>query len=663
MKERIGVYICHCGGNISDYVDVAEAQRLMQDEDGVLLAKHVMFACSDATQTEMVNDIKEHNLDAIVVASCSPKLHTHTFRGVADRAGLNKYNYIQVNIREQCSWPHSDKPMDATHKAIGLIRAGIKKAALSEALESTEINATEASLVVGAGIAGMKAAIELARNGNQVYLIEKEARMGGQLRDVGTIFPTNKPGFELIDRLTQEIKSDSRITLFTETEVEKVNGSIGNFSVDVHVRMAGTNTENMTLAVGSILITTGFDHYLPKENEYGFGQSDRIITLPELKKRMSASGGIVTHNGKPVRSLAFVYCVGSRQSKGENKYCSRTCCMSATHTALLLKEKNRDMKILHLYRDIRTYGKMEILYEKSSKQGDIYLKFEEKEPPVVEVNGDNVSVKMKDYLTQKQEIEFQPDLLVLVTGSVPRSDSTDISSKFKIPIGADKFFNEVHPKLKPVETVINGVLIGGSCQGPKNISESVQSSLSAVSKMMSLIKDHRIQLDPVIARVNADACIWCGKCAAVCEFDAIKQVEYNGKQIAEINPATCKGCGICTPVCPNEALDLKLFSNAEIESMIDGFMSEVKLSDGQKNEGEKPATGKKPITLKRFPEIWTRIANTMQNGHKTIPEIAQELGLDTNTVTWHLMTMNKYYFVESDGMDKKDEYYYYKLKI
>ena len=661
MKERIGVYICHCGGNISDYVDVAEAQRLMQDEDGVLLAKHVMFACSDATQTEMVNDIKEHNLDAIVVASCSPKLHTHTFRGVADRAGLNKYNYIQVNIREQCSWPHSDKPLDATHKAIGLIRAGIKKARLSEALETSEIKANEAYLVVGAGVAGMKAAIELARSGNHVYLIEKEAQMGGQLLELGNVFPTGQKGTELIDRLKNQIKSDSRITVFTETEVEKVNGSIGNFTAELNVGIGG-KIEKMSVSVGSILVTTGYEHYVPKDNEFGYGLSDRIITLPELKKRMTESGGIITHNGKPIRSLAFIYCVGSRQSKGENKYCSRTCCMSTTHTAIMLKEKNKNLKILHLYRDIRTYGKMETLYEKASKQGDIFLKYEEKEPPVVNVENNKVNIKIKDYLTMKTEIDFQPDLLVLVTGAVPRSNSSDISSKFKIPVGADKFFNEIHPKLKPVETVINGVLIGGSCQGPKNISESVQSSLSAVSKMLSLIKDNKIQLDPVIAQVNADACVWCGKCAEVCEFDAVTQVEYNGKQIAQINKATCKGCGICTPVCPYDALDVKMYSNGEIESMIDGFMSTVVLSPDNDKTEDKAATTKKPITLKRFPKIWTEIGNTIQDTHKTIPEIAKELNLDTNTITWHLMTMVKYHFIQVEGMDSKDQYFYYKLK-
>ncbi|MCK9612993.1 MAG: FAD-dependent oxidoreductase [Bacteroidales bacterium] len=661
MNKRIGVYICHCGGNISDYVDVAEAQHLMQDEDGVLISKHVMFACSDATQTEMVNDIKENRLDAIVVASCSPKLHTHTFRGVADRAGLNKYNYIQVNIREQCSWPHSDKPLDATHKAIGLIRAGIKKAALSEALESMEIEAQDAMMVIGAGVSGMKAALELANNGHQVYLIEKEKKVGGKLVENSSLFMTGEQGIQLVERLMEEIKNNTKITIFTESEVEKVNGSIGNFNIDVNVGMGGVKTEKMSLAIGSVLLTTGYDYYQPKENEFAYGLSPRVITLPELKKRMEENNGVIHYNNKPVKSLAFIYCVGNRQSKGENKYCSRICCTTAIHTGLQLKEKNNGLKIIHLYRDIRTYGKQELLYEQSSKQGDIYMKFEEKEPPQVEVKGDSVLVKVKDYLTQKKELEFSPDLLVLVTGAVARADGSDIAAKFKIPVGADRFFNEIHPKLKPVETVINGVLIGGTCQGPKNVSESVQSSLSAVSKMLSLIKNKRIRLEPIIAKVNEDACLWCGKCAGVCEFDTLKEITRNGKQIVEVNPATCKGCGICVPVCPSEALELKMFSDKEIEGMIDGFVSQVELT-GQSDEPKKPENVKKPLNLKRYPEIWTRIATCITDEHKTIPEIAKQIGEDIGLVTWHLMTMNKYNYVQSDGMDKKGQYFYYKLK-
>jgi heterodisulfide reductase subunit A len=663
MKERIGVYICHCGGNISDYVDVKELERLMKDEEGVVISKHVMFACADSNQKEMINDIQEQKLDGIVVASCSPKLHLHTFRGVAERAGLNPYNYVQVNIREQCSWPHSDNPVEATHKAIGLIRAGIKKVVRSEALESIEIEAKSAVLVIGAGVAGMKAAIELARVGNQVYLIEKEEKVGGRIAENGTLFMTGQNGPQLVERLLKEVKSFTNITLFTQAHVEKVSGSVGNFSVGINILKDGKDAEKLNLAVGSVLVSTGYDHYQPKENEFGFGLSSRVITLPELKKKIDESNGTLEVNGKKIKTVGFVYCVGSRQTKGENKYCSRSCCSSAVHTSLLLKEKFNDIKAVHMYRDIRTYGKQEILFEKSSKQGDIYMKYEEKEPPVVEVKGDKLSVKMKDYLTLKKEIEFEPDLLVLVTGMTARSDSKDIAAKFKIPVGNDRFFNEIHPKLNPVETVISGVLLGGSCQGPKNISESVQSSLSAVAKINSLIKDGHITLEPIIARVNADACLWCGKCAEVCEYDAMKEITLNGKQIAEVNPATCKGCGICTPVCPTDAIEVLQYTNAEIESMIDGFMDVIEIKDHSgEAEEEVESDGSEPIRMKEYPQIWKQIVDAISAEHKTIPEIAETIGVNKDLVTWHLMTMFRYNIVVNDGMDKKEAYYYYKLK-
>lgn len=658
MNKKVGVYICHCGGNISDYVDVESLQKLIENEENVVVSKHVMFACSDSTQNEMIEDIRSNNLDAIVVASCSPKLHTHTFRGVAERAGLNKYNYIQVNIREQCSWAHSDNPNDATIKAAGLIRGGIKKAVLSKSLENIEINAHKSVLVIGAGVSGLSAAIKLAEIGNHVYLIEKESRVGGKVIEYNKLIPSNQNGKDVVSQLLSRVKDNQNITLFTETELEELTGSIGNFSATIVNK--NSKTENIKLDVGSVLVTSGFDHYKPKENEFGFGLSDRIITINELQKRLNIYGKKLMYKNKPVNSIAFIYCVGNRQSKGENKYCSRTCCSAAINVSLQLKENNKNLKILHLYRDIRTYGKQEILYEKSSKQGDIYLKFEEKDPPIVEVKNDTVFVKVKDYLTQKKEIEFSPDILVLVTGAVAREDSSSIASILKIPIGNDKFFNEIHPKLKPVETVINGIFIAGSCQGPKNISESVQSSLSAVSKIAAITNSGVVKMEPIIAEINADLCSWCGKCAEVCEYDAIK--ELKSKNIAEINNAACVGCGICAPACPKDAIHVKLYSNAEVEALIDGFMSsEINISNEKNATPEKEANASN-LKMKKTPDIWQNIIECLKSGHKTIPEIAQELKTSEKTIMWNVMTMNKYKIIAPDGLDKKELYYYYKLK-
>ncbi len=654
-KERIGVYICHCGGNISDYVDVAQIKDIVKKEEGVIVSKNVMFACADSNQKEMIKDIEDEKLDGIVVASCSPKLHLHTFRNVVSRGGINPYNYTQVNIREQCSWAHSDTPGEATVKAAGLTRAGIKKVSFSEALENIEVSSTRAVVVIGGGISGMRAAIDLAKMGNQVYLIEKENNLGGHVAKWGELYITDQTGRNIVSTLNEEIKKLINISVFTLATVEKVSGSIGNFIVEVKI-----GTEILNLKSGAILVTTGFDSYIPKDGEFGYKTYPSVISLPEFRELIDHTKETLVYNNHKINSIAYIYCVGMRQTKGENKYCSRVCCTTAIHSSLLLHEKFKNIKAYHLYRDIRTYGKQEILYERSSKNGDIFLKYEEKNPPVVEETKGKLLIKIKDELTKRMDLELETDLVVLVTGMVPRSDSSEISGKLKIPIGNDKFFNEIHPKLRPVETVINGVFIGGSCQGPKNISESVQSSLSAAVKINALTKNPTILLEPIIARINFEACVWCGKCAEVCEYDAIHQLAMYGKVVASVNEAVCKGCGICTPICPIDAIDIAQYSNAEVEGMIDGFMQKVDLKEAE--ERESSVTGVEGIGMKDMPQIWRNIAGSLENGPKTIPALAIELKLNAELITYHLMTMNKYSLVEADGLDDSDEYYAYKLK-
>jgi heterodisulfide reductase subunit A2 len=654
-KERIGVYICHCGGNISDYVDVAKIRDIAKNEEGVVISKNVMFACADSNQKEMIKDIQDEHLDAIVVASCSPKLHLHTFRSVAKRAGINPYNYTQVNVREQCSWAHSDTPKEASEKAAGLVRAGINKVAYSEALENIEVSSTRAVLIIGAGVSGMRAAIDLARMGNQVYLIEKENAIGGHVGKWKELFITGESGDAVVEKLSREIRKSSKITVFTGASVEKVSGSMGNFNIAVKI-----GTELLDLKTGAILVTTGFDSYQPREAEFGYGQFPQVITLSEFRELIDKNPGALVHNNRKIKSIAYIYCVGMRQTKGENKYCSRICCTTAIHSSLLVHEKYKDVQAYHVYRDIRTYGKQEILYEKSSKNGDIFLKYDEKNPPVVEQSNGKVIIKVKDELTRKNEMELEADLVVLVTGMVPRSDSHVIAEKLKIPVGNDKFFNEIHPKLRPVETVINGVFLGGSCQGPKNISESVQSSLSAAVKINALTKNPKIQLEPIIARVNFEACTWCGKCAEVCEFDAIHTLEMADKQVASVNEGACKGCGICAPVCPADAIDIAQYSNPEVEGMIDGFLAKVEINETEGSEGESNGTGSKGMS--DMPQLWRNIAASLESGPKTIPGLAGELNLNAELITYHLMTMNKYGIVEPLGMDDSDEYYIYKMK-
>lgn len=734
MRQRIGVYICHCGGNISDYVDVEELSKMFHEEDGVVVSKDVMFACADSNQKAMVEDIQKYNLDAIVVASCSPKLHLHTFRAVAGRAGLNPNNYVQVNIREQCSWPHSDRPREATVKAAGLIRAGINRVAYSEALDSIEIEVKKAVMVIGAGISGMKAAIDLARAGNEVYLVEKDYFVGGHIAQQEKLFMTGQSGKEIVKKLYDEIKTYKNITVFTGATIGKVTGSLGSFNIEIKVKPRYINgkmdkqsvkrvmddcpvtvrdafneglttrkaiyknypealpdvpvvdmealrdhpdflekhkavinpneqEETIALLAGSVLVTTGFDNYEPKEGEFGYQQIPNVITLPQLNRLMELSPEKLVYNGKEIKSVAFIYCVGSRQKKGDNKYCSRQCCTSTMYTALQLKEKYGKIQNYHLYRDIRTYGKQEILYDRASKQGDLFFKYEEKEMPTVEMNGKTITLKVKDYLTSKKEMEIAPDLVVLVTGMVARADAPHISELFKIPIGNDRFFNEIHPKLKPVETVIKGVYIGGTCQGPKNVSESVQSSLAGASKITALLKSGTVMGDPVVARVDADVCTWCGKCAEVCDYTAIREIVTEaGKHIAGVNRGVCTGCGICAPVCPVNAIEVAKYTDHEIEAMIDGFAAAVEISEEKASAVSEEKEDFVAAHMREYPQIWKDILDTLDTEKKTIPEVADILKIAPEMVTWHLMTMNKYGVVSPAGTNEKEEYYYYKMK-
>ncbi len=652
MNKKIGVYICQCGSNISDYVDVERVREVVEREEGVALAKVTMFACADSTQQEIVKDIEEQELDGLVIASCSPKLHLFTFRNVAERGGLNKYNYVQSNIREQGSWAHSDTPEQATEKAIRSVRAAIARTRLAEPLVSPVISSERTVLVVGAGIAGLRAAVDLADAGSKVYLIERDHFVGGRTAQWGELFPTDETGGAVTADLYEEVINRDNITLHTGCEVVSNSGSVGNFDIKLRIAPRGAKAdtdaagaeglddfekrleraieacpvevpnafdfgltnrkaiyrnsggfplmpaidfEHCTrcgecvnicpeidldqkeafeqIKAGAVVLATGFDPYEPGTDEFGYSSIENVITLQQFRRLIEISGDTLTYKGKDVKDIAYIFCVGSRQTgalDGENKYCARHCCTSAIHSAVLAKKKFAEIQNYHFTRGVRTYGKQESIYEESSKLGDIYLQSFEDDPPVVSCENGITSVKVKDVLTEDRELEVDADLVVLVTGMVPRADKR-IGEIMKVPAGRDRFFNEVHPKLKPVETVLDGIYLAGTSQGPKNITETVQSALAAAIKTNALIGKGEIELEPTMAKIDRALCEWCGKCQEACPFDAIDKTEFEGKAVAGVNESTCKGCGMCLPVCPVNAIQLIGFTDAEIETMIDAL--------------------------------------------------------------------------------------------
>jgi heterodisulfide reductase subunit A len=568
--RRIGVYVCHCGGNISDYVDVAKVVDQIKENGDVVVARHEMFACSDATQGDMVADIEANQLDGLVVASCSPKLHTYTFRGVASRAGLNPYEYTQVNIREQCSWVHTDDVAAATEKATELVNAGIARTRFTTPLEPMVVETVPHTLVIGGGIAGLRAAIGLADIGLKVTVVERALELGGWVKDFGPMYPHGRDGRELIGHLVAEVRKRPSITVLTGAEVVGKAGSFGNYRVSVRVGDPGSAA--IEVAVGTIVVATGFDSYEPEAGELGYG-IDGVVTLPQFKAMVDGATGPLTHNGRPVRSVAYVYCVGSRNTAGcSNAYCSRFCCAATVQTAVDVAGLDPAIRQFHLYRDMRTYGKFEPLYEEARKAGSVFLKFDNDAPPAVTASDDgSLTVTVRDLLTENTELAIPADLVVLVTGMVPR-ENAGLTDVLKLPAGSDGFFNEIHPKLRPVETVVDGVLIAGACQGPKTSAESVAQGLAAVTQSAAILKKGYTELDPLVAVVAPEACTACGDCLTACPYDAISMAEEGDRHFAVISPTGCKGCGGCVPMCPENAIDLLGYTDNQITSMIESLV-------------------------------------------------------------------------------------------
>ena len=569
--RRIGVYVCHCGGNISDYVDVEKVIDDIKDSGDVVVAKTAMFTCSDATQQEIVADIQANGLDGLVVASCSPKLHTYTFRGVAARAGLNPYEYTQVNIREQCSWVHTDDHDGATSKATALVKAGIGRTRNTVPLEPLVVDTIPHTLVIGGGITGLRTAVGLADIGLRVTLIEREDRLGGWVKDFGPMFPHDRKGRELVDGLLAEIRKRPSITVLTGAELVGKAGSFGNYRVTL--RIGGEGAGTIEVAVGSIVVATGFDEYQPGDGELGHG-TDGVMTLSAFKALVDGSAGkALSHRGRPVRSVAYVYCVGSRNTAGcDNAYCSRFCCAATVQTAVEVSGLDPSIRQFHLYRDMRTYGKFEPLYTEARDKGSVFLKFDNDEPPTVAAGPDGrLTVTVRDLLTDREELAIPADLVVLVTGMVPR-ENQGLVDILKLPAGTDGFFNEIHPKLRPVETVVDGVLIAGACQGPKTSGEAVMSGLAAVTQSAAVLKKGYTELDPLVAIVEPETCTACGDCLTACPYDAISMTEEGERRFAVISPTGCKGCGGCVPICPENAIDLLGYTDAQITAMIESLV-------------------------------------------------------------------------------------------
>ncbi|HUV96021.1 MAG TPA: FAD-dependent oxidoreductase [Acidobacteriaceae bacterium] len=596
---RIGVYICRCGGNISDVVDVEHVAEIARMIPGVALAKVHDFVCSDPGQQTISNDILKENLDRVVVASCSPFLHETTFRGAVSRGGMNPYLYEHVNIREQASWAHKHDPAGATSKSIRMIAAAVGKLRHAVPLEQIKLPNHRRALVIGGGIAGMKAAADLSGRGIRVLLVEGSEMLGGHLNERGKVYASEQDADELVAELKRAVSQNANIEVVVNSKVSAVSGFIGNFKVVVEsLQTAELNMPALETTVGAIIMATGFRPYVPQDGEFLYRTEPCVVTMPEfiqLMRSVRPEEKWLTYRGQAIRNIAFLHCVGSRQLDGVhepgpngrlNTYCSRTCCTTILQQALAVRNRFPQVGVFDFNQDIRTYGRgEENYYTDASKAGVTFFRYNGEEPPKVEATVRNrardgaLSVTVKDALTWGEELTLGVDMVVLGTGMMP-GQIDDLIEQIKLSTGEDGFLQEVHPKLRPVEVAVNGVLLAGTAQGPMNIQETLAAAGAAAVKAAAMFATEDVELNPYVAAVDLSLCCGEAQCVTQCDYEGalkIVQMEMDGAMVerAQVNAGLCVGCGACVAVCPHRAIDLNGWRIDQFEAMVDGLAADI----------------------------------------------------------------------------------------
>lgn len=648
---NIGVYICHCGTNIAGVVDVEGLTQKVAKLKDVSLAKDYKYMCSDPGQDMIRDDIKNRNLDRVVVAACSPRMHENTYMKVLASSGLNPFLLEIANIREQASWVHLDKEK-TTNKAFALIKMAVAKVRMDEPLTSLSANVIQRVLVIGAGIAGIQTSLDIANIGYDVVLVEKEQSIGGRMSQLGKTFPTLDCSACILTPKMVEVSSNPRIKLFTYSEVEEISGFIGNFKAKIRKKSRGLDESLCTGCglcqekcptkvlseydekmgkrkaiytlfpqavpnipvidranclyitkgkcgvckkvcpvgaidyeredelieedIGAVVVASGFDLFDPvSKEEYGFGIYRNVITGLQLERLLHAAGptkGEVVRpsDGAIPKRIAFVQCVGSRDEHA-NKYCSRVCCMYAIKNALLIKEHHPESEIFIYYIDIRAFGKgYEEFYKRAQENGIKFMRgrvaeiFEEPESRNPVIRADDTLLGMVT--------ENQVDMVVLSTGMIPRSDSSKIQKMLGLATSPDGFFMEAHAKLRPVDTLVEGVFLAGTAQGPKDIPDTVAQAKGAASSALEIVSHEALQLSPLISEVDERMCRGCGDCEDVCEYGAIELVTLDTRKVARINPAICKGCGACAVACCNGSIKLRNFTDNVTFAMLEAAL-------------------------------------------------------------------------------------------
>jgi heterodisulfide reductase subunit A len=568
QSPRIGVFVCHCGINIGAVVDVKSVVEYARDLPNVVYATENLYSCSQDTQEKIKELIKEHNLNRVVVASCSPRTHEPLFQETIQEAGLNRYLFELANIRDQCSWVHQKDKGEATEKSKDLVRMAVARASLIEPLKRLTLELNPAALVIGGGIAGMVSALNVADQGFRVFLVDKETELGGIARSVYTTLEGEKVQ-PYLESLINQVAKHPSITVYTHAEVKEVSGYVGSYTSTITIE---GEDEPIEIKHGAAIIATGADEF--KTGEYGYGKDRRVLTQHELECELAKE----SRRLKQVKNVVMIQCVGSRNE--EHPYCSRICCGQAIKNALMLKERNPEATVYILYRDMRTYGLKEDYYREAREKGVIFIRYDvDTKPEVKFIKGADeesiVTLAQDAFLGAKLSIDT--DLLVLSVATIPAESNKDVGQLFKVPLTKEGFFLEAHVKLRPVDFATDGVFLCGMAHYPKHIDETIAQANAVGARAGILLARGIVEAEANIAVVDETQCKGCGLCVEICPYHAIsledrkaqlESVEFNARK-AVINPASCKGCGSCAATCPVGAISPLHFTTEQIDAMID----------------------------------------------------------------------------------------------
>jgi heterodisulfide reductase subunit A len=579
-SPTVGVYICHCGINIAHTVDVAAVAEHASTLPHVAVARHYTYMCSDPGQKLIQQDIEELGLTGVVVAACSPLMHEPTFRAACQAKGVNPYRFEMANIREQCAWVHPDQPV-TTAKARQLVASAVAKAVLLEPLEQREAAVIPAALVIGGGVAGMHAALDVADAGFQVFLVERQPTLGGRAMQLHRTFPTLESVADLLRPVIARVQEHPRIKVLTQSRVTAVEGYMGNFQVTIGPSLESSaaqpadcscdlsSQDGAHVDVGSIIVATGYDLFDPHElPEFGYGQYPQVITGMEFERL--AAGGKIEVNGKRPQDVVLIHCVGSRDPHRALPYCSRVCCMVTARQASEMQKMLPDANVTVLYMDVRAFGKgFEEYYDEVRRQGILYRRGN---PSEIVRRGDRLIVRAEDTLLG-EPVELPADLVVLAVGMTPRAEVEELAALLRLSRSTDGFFMEAHPKLRPVDTATGGVYLAGCCQSPKDIPDTIAQARAAAAAAMIPLMRGRVKIEAAVAYVDEELCAGCGMCADVCVYGAPSLHPVRGKMT--VNAVLCQGCGACAMACPSGAMNLHHFTFDQVMAQVDSLTDEA----------------------------------------------------------------------------------------